>query len=158
VLSYGPLVNLVTAVLVCFLIASVPVCIFGLMLMAGERDELKKMTELIESGIEVQARLVSLVPFVKQDYASAVYEFTTPNGQTARHQTGVTLGPAHVVGDPYPLVHHPQNTKRLHMGTMSTVRRERRSRRGSVTFAQRMALVSFAAGVLATVGLIVSPS
>lgn len=154
---YGPPVNLVTVVLVCFIIASVPLCIFSLMLMSGEGAELKKMKELSESGIEVQARLVSLVPFGTRGYAHAVYEFESPGGGTARHQSGATVGPAYVVGDSYPLVHHPENTKRLHMGTMSTVRRERRSRQSSVRGARRTALLSVAAGVLATVGLIVSP-
>ncbi|MFF8604768.1 DUF3592 domain-containing protein [Streptomyces sp. NPDC015346] len=158
VVPYGPPVNLVTAVLVCFIIASVPVFIFGLMLIAGERDELKKMTELNESGIEVQARLVSLTPINTQGTGRVIYEFETPDGQNARHQTGVSMGPAHVVGDLYPLVYDPRNTKRVHMGTKATVRKERRFRQGSVRGAKRLALLSFVAGVMATVGLIVSPS
>ncbi|MFE2163547.1 DUF3592 domain-containing protein [Streptomyces sp. NPDC059447] len=150
--------NLVTAVLVCFVLASVPVCFFGLMMISGERSELRKMTELSESGVEVQARLVSLVPFGERGYASVVYEFETPGGGVSRHQKGALRGPAHVVGDLYPLVHDPENAKRVHMGTLSTVRKERKRRRGYLRNAQRMALLSFAAGVLATVGLIVSPS
>lgn len=150
--------NLVTAVLVCFIIASVPVCIFGLMLISGERSELKKMTELSESGVEVQARLVSLVPFGERGYAHVVYEFETAEGGINRHQAGASRGPAHVVGHLYPLVHDPENPKRVHMGTLSTVRKERKRRRGYVRSSQRMALLSFTAGVLATVGLIVSPS
>ncbi|MFF9017499.1 hypothetical protein ACF09C_31635 [Streptomyces sp. NPDC014870] len=150
--------NLVTAVLVCFMIASVPVCIFGLMLISGERSELKKMTELSETGIEVRSRLVRLEPFGPRGYASVTYEFPTPTGGAARHNTGVNFGSAHVVGDEYPLVHHPTNIKIVHMGTMSTVRQERGRRKGYVRGAQRIALLSFAAGVLATIGLIVSPS
>ncbi|MFD4247606.1 DUF3592 domain-containing protein [Streptomyces sp. NPDC058525] len=150
--------NLVTAVLVCFIIASVPVCIFGLMLISGERSELRKMTELSESGVEVPARLVSLVPFGKRGYAHVVYEFETPDGGTVRHQKGASRGPAHVVGHLYPLVHDPENTQRVHMGTLSTVRKERKRRQGYMRNSQRVALLSFAAGVLAAVGLIVSPS
>ncbi|WP_405444889.1 hypothetical protein [Streptomyces erythrochromogenes] len=150
--------NLVTAVLVCFIIASVPVFLVGVMLISGERSELKKMTELAQSGVEVEARLMSLVPFGTRGYASAAYEFQTPDGRAARHQTGVNFGSAHVVGDAYPLVHHPTNTKVVHMGTLSTVRKEVRFRKSSVRGAQRTALLSLAAGVLATIGLIVSPS
>ncbi|MFG2328542.1 DUF3592 domain-containing protein [Streptomyces sp. NPDC048604] len=149
--------TLVIVVLVCFIIASVPACLFGLGLMAGERGELKKMTDLNESGVEVQARLLSLTPINTSGTGSVIYEFETATG-TARHATGVSMGPAHVVGDLYPLVYDPQNTKRVHMGTKATVRRERRFREGSVRFAKKMALVSFVAGTLATVGLIVSPS
>ncbi|HEY9373445.1 DUF3592 domain-containing protein [Streptomyces sp.] len=149
--------TLVIAVLVLFVVASAAVCIFGLMLMSGEGSELKRVTKLAESGIEVEAKLVSLVPFGNRRYASATYEFPTPDGGTARHNKGETFGPALVVGDPYPLVHDPENAKSVHMGTMATVRREVRFRRSSVRGAKRTALVSFAAGVLATVGLIVSP-
>ncbi|MFJ7157376.1 DUF3592 domain-containing protein [Streptomyces sp. NPDC101118] len=150
--------NLVTAVLVCFIVASVPVCIFGLMLVSGERSELKRMMRLSESGVEVQARLVSLVPFGERGYAHVVYEFETPGGGIARHEKGASRGPAHVVGHLYPLVHEPDNTRSVHMGTLSTVRRERRRRQGYVRSSRRMALLALAAGVLATVGLIVSPS
>ncbi|MGW2020456.1 hypothetical protein [Streptomyces sp. NPDC001927] len=150
--------NLVIAVLVCFIIASVPVFVFSLMLISGERSELKRMTELSESGVEVQARLVSLAPFGTRGYASVTYEFPTPNGGTARHNKGANFGPAHVVGDEYPLVHHPTNTRIVHMGTLSTVRQERGRRKGYMRSAQRTALLSLAAGVLATIGLIVSPS
>ncbi|MEU4268269.1 hypothetical protein [Streptomyces sp. NPDC026092] len=150
--------NLVTAVLVCFIIASVPVFFFGLMIISGERAELKKMTELSATGVEVQSRLVRVEPFGQRGYASVTYEFPTPTGGTARHGTGANFGAAHVVGDAYPLVHHPTNTKIVHMGTMSTVRQERERRKGYLRGAQRTALLSFAAGVLATIGLIVSPS
>ncbi|MEU4126805.1 MULTISPECIES: DUF3592 domain-containing protein [Streptomyces] len=150
--------NLVTAVLVCFIIASVPVFLFGLMLMSGERGELKKMTELSESGIEVQASLVGLQPFGTRGYASAVYEFQSPSGATVRHSKGVNFGAAHVVGQKYPLVHAPHDMKRLHMGTMSTVRQERGRRKGYLRGAQWTVLLAFVAGALATVGLIVSPT
>lgn len=144
--------------LVCFIIASVPVFIFGLLHMSGERGELKKMTELSESGIEAQARLVGLEPFGTRGYANAVYEFQSPGGATVRHNQGVNFGAAHVVGHTYPLVHAPHDMKRLHMGTMSTVRQERGRRKGYLRAAHRTVLLAFAAGVLATVGLIVSPS
>ncbi|MFB7375574.1 hypothetical protein ACFC0D_37770 [Streptomyces sp. NPDC056222] len=157
VVSYGPPVNLVTAVLACFIIASVPVFIFGLLIVAGEGGELKKMEDLNESGLEVQARLVSAVPINTTGTLSVIYEFRTATG-TARHQTGVSVGPAHVVDDLYPLVYDPNNVKRVHMGTKATVRKERRFRQSSLRGAKLTALLSFAAGVLATVGLIVSPS
>ncbi|MFI8823933.1 DUF3592 domain-containing protein [Streptomyces sp. NPDC053431] len=157
VVSYRPPVNLVTAVLVCFIILSVPVFVFGLLLIAGERDARKKMTELNESGVEVEARLVSLRPINTTGTGSAVYEFDTQHGQTAQYRTGVTMGPAHVVGDRYPLVYDPLNTRRVHMGTKATVRRERKNRHVSVRGATWLTLLSLAAGTLATVGLIVSP-
>ncbi|MET8570307.1 DUF3592 domain-containing protein [Streptomyces sp. NPDC004783] len=149
--------NLVTAVLVCFLVVSVPVFLFGLLLMAGEREELKKMTDLHESGVEVQARLVSLRPINTRGTGSAVYEFSTGDGRTVQHGAGVSMGPAHVVGDLYPLVYDPHNVKRVHMGTKATVRKERKWRGGSVRGAQRTAVLSLAVGVLATVGLMLSP-
>ncbi|MFI8962433.1 DUF3592 domain-containing protein [Streptomyces sp. NPDC053493] len=150
--------NLVTAVLVCFLLASVPGCLFGLMLMSGDRRGLKEMKELSESGVEVQARLVTLVPFGNRGYAHVAYEFTTPGGGIARHEKGAIRGPAHVVGHRYPLVHDPENTRRVHMGTLATVRKELRRRKSYLRNMRRMALLSLAAGVLAAVGLIVSPS
>lgn len=155
-MPYGPPVNLVTVVLLLSLVVSVLVCGFALLLMNGEGAELKKMTELCESGVEVQAQLVSLVPFGNRGYAHAVYEFPSPHGST-RHQKGAEVGPAHVVGDRYPMVFDPRNTKRVHLGTKAAVRRERKRRQGYLRNAQRMALVSFAAGALATVGLILNP-
>ncbi|MFI6874531.1 DUF3592 domain-containing protein [Streptomyces sp. NPDC050400] len=147
--------TLVIAVLVLSLVASVPACVFGLMLMKGEGAELKKMTELYESGVEVQAQLVSLVPFGNRGYAHAHYEFPSPQGP-ARHEKGAEVGPAHVVGERYPMVFDPQNTKRVHLGTKASVRRERARRVGYVRNAKRMAVLSFAAGTLATVGLVLT--
>ncbi|MFH8473636.1 hypothetical protein [Streptomyces sp. NPDC018000] len=149
--------NMVNVVLIGFAVVSVPAFVFCLMLMQGTREELKKMTELNETGIEVQARLVSLVPFGTKGYAHALYEFEGPNGETVRHQKGATAGPAHVVGDTYPLVHHPQRTNRLHMGTKKTVRKERRMQAGYMRNAQWMALISLVAGALAIVGFVLSP-
>ncbi|MCX2179760.1 hypothetical protein KV205_04325 [Streptomyces sp. SKN60] len=149
--------NLVTGVLVCFIVASVPVCVFGLMLISGERRERKRMTGLCQSGVEVQAKLVSLVPFGNRGYASVTYEFQTPTG-TVRHNKGASQGPAHVIGHEYPMVYDPQNTKSVHLGDMAAAHKERRNREGYVRGAQRLTLLSLAAGVLATVGLIVSPS
>lgn len=148
---------MVNVVLICFAVASVAGIGFGLMWMLGERNELKRMTELDDNGIAVQARLVGLMPFGTKGYAHAVYEFEGPNGETLRHQQGAVAGPAYVVGDTYPLVHVPQRAKHVHMGTEATVRKERRNRAGYVKSAQRLALVSLAAGVLATVGLVFSP-
>ncbi|MEU7278924.1 hypothetical protein AB0A69_09135 [Streptomyces sp. NPDC045431] len=149
--------NLVNAVLICFAIASVPGLMFGLMCVKGERTVLKKMTELDETGIEVQARLVSLVPFGKGRFAHAVYEFEGPGGTYVRHEQGATVGPAHVVGETYAFVHHPQFPKRLHMGTAKTIRKERRARARYLREGQRIALCSLAAGVLAGVGLVFGP-
>ncbi|MER7521030.1 DUF3592 domain-containing protein [Streptomyces sp. NPDC126499] len=148
--------NLVMTVLLLALLASAGVLFFGLMLMRGEGEELKKMTELYESGVEVRAKLVSLVPFGTNGYASATYEWQSPEG-SGRFNTGASVGPAHVVGQRYPLVFDPRNTKRVHLGTKVAVRRERKRRQGYARNARRMALLSFAAGALATVGLIISP-
>lgn len=52
---------------------------------------------------------------------------------------GEEIGPAHVVGDRYPLVHAPHDMKCVHMGTMSTVRQERGRRKGYGRGTQRMA-------------------
>ncbi|MEU8619836.1 DUF3592 domain-containing protein [Streptomyces sp. NPDC048623] len=149
--------NLVTGVLVCFIVASVPAFFFGLMLISGERHERKRMTGLCESGVEVQAKLISLVPFGKNGYASVTYEFETATG-TVRHNKGANRGPAHVIGHEYPMVYDPQNPKSVHLGDMAAARKERKRRQGDVRGAQRFALLSLAVGVLATVGLIVSPS
>ncbi|WP_406860823.1 DUF3592 domain-containing protein [Streptomyces sp. HUAS MG47] len=146
----------VMTVLLLALVVSVAFCGFGLMLMNGEGSELKKMTELYETGVEVRAELVSLVPFGKDGYASATYVWQSPDG-SGRLNKGANVGPAHKVGERYPLVFDPQNTKRVHLGTKVAVRRERKRRQGYVRDAQRMALLAFAAGTLATVGMIVSP-
>ncbi len=47
----------------------------------------------------------------QQGYAHARYEFPSPQG-TAHHDKGAEVGPAHVVGEEYPMVLDPQNTKR----------------------------------------------
>jgi hypothetical protein len=156
VVPYRPSVNLVMTVLLLAVLASAAFCFFGLMLIKGEGAELKKMTELYESGVEVRAELVSLVPFGTNGYASAVYEWQSPEG-SGRHQKGASVGHAHVVGQSYPLVFDPQNTRRVHLGTKVAVRRERKRRQGYVRNAQRMALLALAGGALATVGLIISP-
>ncbi|MFF8387314.1 hypothetical protein ACF053_27235 [Streptomyces kanasensis] len=148
--------NLVMTVLLLAVLASVACCFFGLAQMKGEGAELKKMTELYESGVEVQAELVGLAPFGTNGYASAVYEWLSPEG-SGRYQTGAKVGHAHVVGQRYPLVFDPRNIKRVHLGTKVAVRRERKRRQGYVRSAQRMALLAFAAGALATVGLVISP-
>ncbi|WP_189747392.1 hypothetical protein [Streptomyces nojiriensis] len=70
----------------------------------------------------------------------------------------MNFGTAHFVGHRYPLVHAPHDMKRLHMGTMSTVRQERRLRKGCLRGTQRTVLLALAAGVPATVGLVVSPA
>ncbi|CAM5232039.1 hypothetical protein SSPIM334S_04560 [Streptomyces spiroverticillatus] len=67
------------------------------------------------------------------------------------------MGHAHVVGQRYPLVFDPQNTRRVHLGTKVAVRRERKRRQGYVRNARRMTLLALAGGALATVGLIISP-
>ncbi|GAA2467820.1 hypothetical protein [Streptomyces lavendulocolor] len=149
--------NLVNIVLVCFAVAAVPLFIFGAGWRQGERSELKKMTELDETGIEVQARLVSLVPFGNGQYAHAHYEFESPDGSPVRHRTGATVGPAHVVGDTYAFVHHPQFPTRLHMGTKQTVRKERKNRAGLLRCAQWIMFGSLVTEALAVVGLVFSP-
>ncbi|MEV6552017.1 DUF3592 domain-containing protein [Streptomyces sp. NPDC051597] len=148
--------NLVMTVLLLAVLASAALCVFGLLLVQGEGEELKKMTELYESGVEVRAELVSLVPFGTNGYASAVYEWQSTEG-SGRHQTGVNAGHAHVVGHSYPLVFNPHNTRRVHLGTKVAVRRERKRRQDSVRNARRMALWALAGGALAAVGLIISP-
>jgi len=149
-------VNLVMTVLLLAVVVSAGFFVFGLMLMSGERAELRKMTELYESGVEVRAELVSLVPFGSNGYAHAVYTWQSPEG-SGRYQTGASVGPAHVVGRSYPLVFLPRNTKHVHLGTKVATRREVKRRRGFLRDARRMALLGFSAGALAAVGLILSP-
>lgn len=156
VVPYRPSVNLVTTVLLLALLAAAAVLLLGLALMKGEGSELKKMTELYESGVEVRAELVSLVPFGTRGYASAVYAWQSPQG-SGRFSKGASVGPAHVVGQRYPLVFDPRNIRRVHLGTKVAVGRERRRRRGYVRNAQRMALLSTVVGALAAAGLALSP-
>lgn len=155
-MSYGPLVILVTLVLLGFVLASLAGCLFAPLLMKGEGKEMERMRDLAESGIEVESRLISLVPFGNRGYAHALYEFNTSYGAT-RHDTAASVGHAMVVGNAYPLVYHPDNLKLVQMGTMATVRREVRFRRGGVRGAKRILFASLAALVLAVVGLILIP-
>ncbi|MFI8916538.1 hypothetical protein ACIGW4_33695 [Streptomyces sp. NPDC053513] len=148
--------NLVTTVLLLAVVASAGFFVFGLMLISGEGAELKKMTELYESGVEVRAELVSLVPFGSNGYARAVYAWESPEG-SGRYQTGANVGPAHVVGRSYPLVFLPRNTKHVHLGTKTATRREVKRRRKYRRDARRMVLLGFTAGALATVGLVLGP-
>ncbi len=156
VVPYRPPVNLVLTVLVLAALASAALCFFGLMLMSGERAQLKRMRELHESGIEVRAELVSLVPFGTRGYARVVYEWQSPEG-SGRHTQGANMGHAHVVGRRYPLVFDPRNTKRAHLGTQVAVRRECKRLERQVRHMRRMALASFLTGALATAGLVISP-
>lgn len=153
---YRPPVNLVLTVLLLAALASATLCFFSLMLMRGEGAELKRMTKLNESGAEVRAKLVNLVPFGTNGYANAVYEWQSPEG-SGQHHRGVNVGHAHVVGQRYPLVFDPRNTKCVHLGTQVAVRRECKRLKRQVRRMRRMALLSFVAGALATVGLIISP-
>ncbi|MET9379297.1 hypothetical protein ABZX98_35025 [Streptomyces sp. NPDC002992] len=148
---------MVNAVLIGFAILSVPVFFFALMWMQGERDNLKKATELVDIGIEVQARLTYAEPIRDTGTLRVVYEFEGPNGEKGRHQTGVGVSSVHVVGNTYPLVHHPQRVNRVHLGTKRTVRKERKERAGYVKTAQAMALGSFVVFALAVGGFVLSP-
>jgi len=148
---------MVTAVLVGFAVLSAPVFLFALMWMQGERDSLKKATELEEIGIEVQAYLTYLEPIRNTGSVRVVYEFRGPNGETGRHQTGMGVSPVHVVGNTYPLVHHPRLMDRVHMGTMKAVRKERRVRARFVRAAKWTAITSFVMCALAIGGLVLSP-
>ncbi|MEU8526333.1 MULTISPECIES: hypothetical protein [Streptomyces] len=149
---------LVIVVLVCSLFASLAGLLFGPLMIQGEGKELKKIRDLAESGIEVESRLVGLERIGDGGYLHGMFEFGTLNGDTVLHQTGEKVSPAMVVGSAYPLVYHPDNVKHVLVGTMATVRKEVRFRRDGVRGAKKMMLLAFAVGVLAVVGLILSPA
>ncbi|XIE78454.1 hypothetical protein AB6O49_10530 [Streptomyces sp. SBR177] len=75
--------TLVMAVLVGFVLVPGAFLVFGLMQISGESHERKRIRRLCESGVVVQARLISLVPFGTRGYASATYEFDTPTAPSA---------------------------------------------------------------------------
>ncbi|MFJ8665415.1 hypothetical protein [Streptomyces sp. NPDC093600] len=148
---------MVISVLIGFVVLSVPALAFSLLLISGERRELKRMRELDETGIEVQARLTRVMPVGTKGYGRVLYEFDVPDGETVRYEKPDSLAPLHVVGATFPLVHHPRNTKSLHMGTKAVVRKERKSRESSVKLAYGFTSVSAAVCALAIVGLVLSP-
>ncbi|MER5203987.1 hypothetical protein [Streptomyces sp. NPDC002825] len=145
--------NMVNVVLVCAAVVSVPACVFSLMVMAGSRQEAKKMKVLEETGVLVQARLAHLVPFGNKGDAHVRYEFPGPNGETARYDTGVSAYPVHVVGETYPLVHHPRNAKSVYQGTRKAVRTERRAQEGFMKAAGWIACFFFLTGALSITAL-----
>ncbi len=148
---------MVNVVLVVSAVVSVPACVFSLMVMAGSRKEAKRMRELEETGVLVEARLAALAPFGNRGYAAVRYEFRGPNGEKAEYGTGVTLMPVHVVGDTYPLVHHPRNAKIVYQGTRAAVRKERKSQEGFARGAGRIASAFFLAGALSIGALALGP-
>ncbi|MFG2296586.1 hypothetical protein [Streptomyces sp. NPDC048603] len=148
---------MVTMVLIGYAALSVAVFFFALMWVWGEQDNVKKATELDEIGIEVQAYLTYLEPIRDTTTARVVYTFRGPNGEEGRHQTGVSISPVHVVGNTYPLVHHPRLLNRLQMGTKKTVRKVRQDREAELKSAKRLALTSFVVCALAVGGLALSP-
>lgn len=111
------------------------------------------MADLIGHGVEVQAKLSSLVPIGTSIYSSAVYVFESPHG-SGSHRVDTVVSPLRVVGERYRLVFDPRNTKRVRLGPMAAARREHKTRLGFKRSAQRSALLSGAVCVLATVGLI----
>ncbi|WP_329120770.1 hypothetical protein [Streptomyces sp. NBC_01353] len=148
---------MVNAVLIGFIVLSVVGFLFGLALKSGEGQELKRMTELDESGIEVQARVAHVMPVGTKGYGRVLYEFDGPNGESLRHEMPESLAPHHVVGATFPLVHHPRAAKNVKMGTMTLVRKERRMREGSVKGVRWFILMTVAVCALAVVGLVLSP-
>ncbi|MEU8531209.1 hypothetical protein AB0C77_37400 [Streptomyces sp. NPDC048629] len=144
-------------VLVSFALLSLLGFVYGLGWIKGERNHLRDMTELAESGIETQAELVSLVPFGNHGSAHADYLYNTPNGGQNQHAGVATLGPAHVVGDSYPMVHHPHKPKIVVMGTMANVRREQRMRQHFLKQARQLTLLSVLTGALAVAGILIGP-
>ncbi|WP_418956965.1 hypothetical protein [Streptomyces tritici] len=148
---------MVTVVLVVFIVLSVLLFVFSLLWMQGERENLKTMTELCEIGVETQAHLTYKEPLRGTTTLRVRYTFRAPNGDKGEYQTGVGNSPVHVLGDTYPLVHHPRLLSRVHLGTMKTVRKERRTRASYVRTAQRLALLSLTACGLAVAGLVLSP-
>ncbi|MEU2229770.1 hypothetical protein [Streptomyces vietnamensis] len=149
--------NMVNVVLVVSAVVSVPAFLFALLWMSGERQEAKRIRELDETGVLVEARLVSLVPFGNRGYASVRYEFQGPNGEKAKYETGVTALPVHVVGDTYPLVHHPRNAKSVYQGTRAAVRKERRAREGFVRGTVWFACLAFLVSALSIGALVLGP-
>jgi hypothetical protein len=111
------------------------------------------MAALIERGVGVQAKLSSLVPIGTSVYSSAVCVFESPHG-SGSHRVDTVMSPVHVVGERYPLVFDPRNTKRVRLGPMAAARRQHKTRLGFKRSAQRSALLSGAVCVLAMVGLI----
>lgn len=148
---------MVIFVLIGFVVLSTLGLLFGLALISGERQELKKMTELGETGIEVRARVKHITPVGTKGYGRVLYEFDGPDGGAVRYEKPESLAPHHVVGATFPLVHHPRNTKSLHMGTKAVVRKERKGRQSSIKLAYGFTLASATVCALAIVGLVLSP-
>ncbi|MFF3014963.1 hypothetical protein [Streptomyces sp. NPDC057939] len=155
VLSYRP--DMVNLVLMGFVALSVLVFVFALLWMQGERDNLKRAKELEEIGLEAQAHLTYLQPIRDTGTVSVEYTFRGPNGDEGRYRTGMKVSPVHVLGNTYPLVHHPRLVNRVQMGTMKEVRKERRERAGYVRTAQWMAFTSFTVCALAIGGMVLGP-
>ncbi|MFF6776598.1 DUF3592 domain-containing protein [Streptomyces sp. NPDC012637] len=143
----------VIVVLSLFAIAGPVACVFGLVLTRVLSAERKQMRELADSGVETQAELVSLVPTSTPGSVNTLYEFRTGDGERATHSRYEIAGPGFVLGDPYPLVHHPSDTKLVVMGTMANVRKELRSRARTVRRMRIFSLCSFLAGALAFTGI-----
>ncbi|MEU8526335.1 MULTISPECIES: DUF3592 domain-containing protein [Streptomyces] len=148
---------MIEGLLLCFAVLSVLLFGFSLMWMKGESEDGKRAAELAEVGIEVEARLTHLGPTRSTRTSIAHYEWQGSDGQKLQHQRGVTASPVHVVGDTYPLVYHPRFPTRLKLGTMKTVRKERREREGNLRGAKRLAFWSLAVCVLSITGFVLSP-
>ncbi len=148
---------MVILVLGAFVLAGGGLLLFGLLNLGGERAALREARELEETGVEVPAVLVALEPLVHTDTLRAYYEYPAAGGSQARHITGVGPNPLHVVGETYPLVRLPRVAKKVHMGTMSAVRRERKSREEHVRQAVWMVITGFTACAMAVTGLVLVP-
>lgn len=148
---------MVILVLSAFVLAGGGLLFFGLLCVSGEKNELRAARELEETGVEVPAVLVALEPLVRTDTLRAHYEYTTAGGSRARHTTGVSPNPLHVVGDAFPLVRLPRVAQKVHMGTMAAVRKERRDRERYLRHAVWMVITGFTACTLAVTGLVLVP-
>ncbi|MFD0369860.1 hypothetical protein [Streptomyces sp. NPDC059071] len=149
--------DMVILVLSVFVLAGGGLFLFGLLWLSGERSELRAMTELAETGVEVRAALVALQPLVRTDTLRAHYEYPAADGSRARHTTGVSPNPLYRVGETYSLVRLPRVAKKVHMGTMAAVRKERADRERYVRQAVWLVIAGFTACATAVTGLVLVP-
>ncbi|MGA5411844.1 hypothetical protein ACPCSC_31880 [Streptomyces lavendulocolor] len=149
--------DMVILVLGTHLLAGGGLLLFGMLYFSGERGLAKEARELEETGVEVPAVLVAVEPLMRTDTLRVHYEYTTAGGSRALHTTGVSPNPLHVVGETFSLVRLPRVAKKVHMGTMAAVRKERRDRERYVRHAVWMMVAGFAACAVAVTGLVLLP-
>lgn len=141
---------------VCAFVGACPVA-FGPPMYFGVRKQARATRKLEETGVEVDAVLISMGGQARTTTLCLVYEYPNADGSTALHTAYAAPNPLYVVGDSYPLVRTPHLSKDAELGTLAAVRELREDHERSVRHTGWAIVAGAAMLTLAVTGLFLTP-